>query len=113
MVDNPDPHEPKLTKALMRRLHYVHKERKRLESEARQLQKEENILRDVAFAWLEACGKKSVTKFGFRLAQKYGRVVVPWQQAFIRLLGSEEAQKLTDSSPRSISLEIEAIEATE
>lgn len=102
-----DPAEPKLSKALFARLHYLHHERKRLQAEARQLETEEHLLRDVAFAWLEDNGLKSIVKFGFRCAQKLGRVVVPWREAYVRECGSEAAAKLTAESPKSISLEIE------
>lgn len=106
-VSGYDPAEPKISKALFARLHYVHHERKRLQGQARQLETEEHMLRDVAFAWLEENGLKSVVKFGFRCAQKLGRVVVPWREAFIRECGPEKANALTADSPKSISLEIE------
>ncbi len=107
-VKSLDPTEPKLTRALVERLYYVHTERKRLEAAARVFQTEEEQLRDVAFAWLEEFQVKEVVKFGFRVAQKLGRVVVPWREAYIREVGVKRAEKLQAESPRSISLQIEA-----
>lgn len=109
-VKDADPTNPKLTKALVHRLYYLNTERRRLDAQARQLATEEHLLRDVVFSWLEARSIKHVTKFGFRVGQKIGRTVVPWREAFVRSCGADAAAKLTAESPKSVTLEIEAVE---
>lgn len=101
-----DAENPKLSKAMLERLLWLNTRRRSLEFEARKLRTEEDQLRDVAFAWLEERGVKSVKKFGIRVGQKIGRAYVAWQKAFIAECGSEAADKLAASAPKSVSLEI-------
>lgn len=104
--DSTDPTEPRLTKMLLTRLLWVNDRRKQLEREARKLNEEEKLLRDVVFSWLEDRSLTTIKKFGIRVSQVTERVVVPWRQAFIRECGPEAADKLTSSSPVSVSLRI-------
>ncbi len=83
------------------------RDRKRaLESEARSLEKELDILADRLLTYLDEIEKDSAKVHGYQLLVSEGNAYVKWADEYILVAGADAAARLKASAPRSPKLTV-------
>ena len=99
---------PAPTVDLVKELQQVSERRLELQRERDTLKRREDQIKEQLTAHIDAKGgrKRSVKLGGFVLALVPGKVYVSWKNEFIRVAGTEEAERVTANTPKKDKLEI-------
>lgn len=101
----------KITEEKLTRWYVLNKERLDLEREARQLDKERELLSTEFKAALEADGKASVSRGRFRVSLVDGRPSVAWKDELVRIAGADKAAELVAAAPVPKRVQVEETKA--
>ncbi|QDV24391.1 hypothetical protein [Aureliella helgolandensis] len=82
------------------------KRKSALESDARALETEINLLKDVITTHLEDIGKNDAQVHGYRLTLEEGPPRPKWKDHFVSINGAEAAQYVIDHTPRNPTLKV-------
>lgn len=102
---------PNITKKDLEEWERLENQRKEASREARDLQKQQDIIEAKIKAFVEAKGGKSrsVERSGFRLALEKVKQQVAWKTEYIALAGQEQAEQLVADAPLKEVLAIERL----
>lgn len=101
----------KITAEKLERWYELNQKRQELEREARQFDKERELLSTEIKAALEADGKYSVLRGRFRVSLVDGRPTVSWKDELVKIAGADRAAELVAAAPVPKRVQVEEAKA--
>lgn len=100
-----------LTRSELEQYFDLHEQRKALNRQAADLEKQADRIEPKIWAFIKKHGgrARSLSKWGFNLAVKFARGSVSWKSEFIAAVGQAKADELAAAAPQRESLSVEKV----